>query len=391
MALAAAALPAFAARVVKLLRGYIGREVGVAVGFALIGFLSLFAIFDFLYEIEDVGKAGYRITHALIFVLLGLPGHFYELMPIATLIGAVYAMAQFASNSEFTAMRAAGLGRTRALLAMASIGIWLVALTAVVGEFVVPSAARIAQTVRLGALGSAVGGQLRSGIWIKDALRDTDGTVQVQRFVNIGELDPDGTVKRIRVFEFDADLDLVRIIEAERAIWQRRQTWLFQQVSELALPRIETGETAAVLGATRSTHAELVWHSELAPNLLAVLLVDPERMSAWDLYRYIRYLKSNQQDASRYQIALWKKIVYPLAVLVMLALALPSAYMHARAGGVGFKVFGAVMLGIGFHFLNGLFSNLGLLNTWPAWISVSLPSIGAVLLAFAMLAWVDRA
>ncbi|MFA7506277.1 MAG: LPS export ABC transporter permease LptG [Burkholderiaceae bacterium] len=375
----------------RLLRSYIGREVRIAVLFVLVGFLSLFAIFDFLYEIEDVGKGGYRIGHAFIFVLLGLPSHFYELMPVATLIGAVYAMAQFASSSEFTAMRAAGLGRRRALVSLATIGIWLALLTAAVGEFVAPSAERLAQSVRFGALGAAVGGQLRSGIWIKDALRDSEGRVEVQRFVNIGELDPDGSVNRVRVFEFDADLGLLRIIEAQRATWQRDNTWLFDDVRQIEVPAVEAEENAAVLGATRSTSERMSWRSELSPSLLSVLLVDADRMSAWNLYRYISYMKSNQQDASRYEIALWKKIVYPFAVLVMLALALPSAYMQARSGGVGFKVFAAVMLGIAFHFLNGLFSNLGLLNTWPAWMSVSLPSIGALLLALGMLAWVDRA
>jgi lipopolysaccharide export system permease protein len=375
----------------KLLRAYIGREVRTAVLFVLVGFLALFSIFDFLYEIEDVGKGGYRIEHAFVFVLLGVPSHFYELMPVATLIGAVYAMAQFASSSEYTAMRAAGLGRRRALSAMAAIGVWLALLTAFVGEVVVPPAERLAQSVRFGALGAAVGGQLRSGIWIKDALRGPGGELLVQRFVNIGELDPDGGVNRLRVFEFDAALNLQRIVEAQHARWVGADSWRLEQVAEITLPPVEADEKAAVIGAQRRTAPTMAWRSELSPNLLAVLLVDPDKMSAWNLAKYIAYLEANQQDAGRYAIALWKKIVYPLAVLVMLALALPSAYLHVRAGGVGFKVFGGIMLGIGFHFANGLFSNLGLLNTWPAWISVSLPSLAALLFALGMLAWVDRA
>ena len=73
-----------------------------------------------------------------------------------------------------------------------------------------------------------------------------------------------------------------------------------------------------------------------------------------------------------------------------MALALPFAYLQVRAGGIAWKVFAGVMLGIGFHFLNGLFAHLGLLNTWPAWLSVSIPGVAAFVLALAMLAWVDR-
>ena len=62
---------------------------------------------------------------------------------------------------------------------------------------------------------------------------------------------------------------------------------------------------------------------------------------------------------------MWKKLFYPLATLVMMALALPFAYMQARAGMVGVKVFLGIMLGIFFHMLNSLFSHIGLLQNWP--------------------------
>ncbi|MEN9317221.1 MAG: hypothetical protein RIS35_3614, partial [Pseudomonadota bacterium] len=84
-------------------------------------------------------------------------------------------------------------------------------------------------------------------------------------------------------------------------------------------------------------------------------------------------------------------IVYPFAVIVMMALALPFAYLQARAGGIGYKVFAGIMLGVAFHFLNSLLSHLGLLNTWPPWLAAISPSAIAMALAVGMLTWVDRA
>jgi lipopolysaccharide export system permease protein len=83
--------------------------------------------------------------------------------------------------------------------------------------------------------------------------------------------------------------------------------------------------------------------------------------------------------------------MYPAAVLVMMALALPFAYIQARAGGIGYQVFVGIMIGVGFHFLNGLFAHLGLLDTWPAWVAAGVPSLVAMMMAMMMLAWVDRA
>jgi lipopolysaccharide export system permease protein len=36
------------------------------------------------------------------------------------------------------------------------------------------------------------------------------------------------------------------------------------------------------------------------------------------LYLFIRHLSGNQQKTDRYEIAMWKKVVYPLAALVMM-------------------------------------------------------------------------
>jgi lipopolysaccharide export system permease protein len=47
-------------------------------------------------------------------------------------------------------------------------------------------------------------------------------------------------------------------------------------------------------------------------------------------------------------------------------------------------------LGISFHFMNGLFAHLGLLNTWPALVTVAAPPAMALIIAMGMLAWVDR-
>lgn len=374
----------------RLLRRYLSAQITGAVAFVLFGFLTLFAFFDFINELDDIGRGTYRLAHAVAFVLLGLPAHVYELMPIVALIGTIYALAQFASNSEFTAMRAAGLSRRQALSTIARIGFGFALLTALVGEALAPASESLAQKLRLTSIGASAGGQFRSGLWLKDSVRDTGGAVERLRFVNIAELSPDGTLRDVRVFEFDAQMRLSELLEARRAHYEPAQGWRLEEVDSTRFEELALPDDVPLVRTVHSHDAQRVWHSELTPSLLGVLLVQPDRMSAPALYRYVRHLQENRQDAAQYEIALWKKLVYPLAVVVMMALALPFGYLQARAGGIGYKVFAGVMLGIAFHFLNGLFSHLGLLNTWPAVVSVSIPSVAAFVLALAMLAWVDR-
>ena len=90
---------------------YVSREIYAAVALVLLAFLGLFAFFDLVNELDEVGKNGYALHHAAIYVAMIMPGRVYELMPIAVLIGTIYAMARLAQSSEFTILRTGGLGR----------------------------------------------------------------------------------------------------------------------------------------------------------------------------------------------------------------------------------------------------------------------------------------
>ncbi|HEY6898577.1 MAG TPA: LptF/LptG family permease, partial [Rhodocyclaceae bacterium] len=135
---------------------------------------------------------------------------------------------------------------------------------------------------------------------------------------------------------------------------------------------------------------EMAWSSALTPDILSVLLVMPEKMSIVNLYQYIRHLTENKQKTERYEIAFWKKLTYPLSALVMMALALPFAFLNNRMGAVSLRVFTGVMLGIAFHMLNGLFSSLGVINDWRPLYSAITPSVIFLLGAVGMLWWVER-
>lgn len=350
---------------------YLAKEVYVSVAVVLIAFLGLFAFFDLVNELDDVGKDGYQLHHAALYVLMILPGRVYELLPIAVLIGALYALTTLARHSEITVLRASGLSTRELLRSLAIIGSVFVALTFVFGEYIAPPMERAAQQWRLAATRSVVSQELRSGLWVRDG----------RLFVNVRNVLPDTTLEGVRLYEFDNSHVLVSISEAQRGVFRDPDGWVLSGVSQ----------TRFLPGSTRvDSLPELIWRSELTPSVLSVLMVVPERMSVSTLFSYIRHLSENHQKTTRYEIALWKKLVYPFAALVMIGLALPFAYTHNRMGGVSLKVFSGVMLGVGFHLLNGLFSNLGVINSWTPVVAALTPSLLFLLAAAVMMWWVER-
>jgi len=135
---------------------------------------------------------------------------------------------------------------------------------------------------------------------------------------------------------------------------------------------------------------ELQWVSRLSPEVVAASVLPITTMSTGSLWRYSQHLSRNAQAAQKYELQFWKKTFSPLACLVMVALALPFAYLQSRSGGISFKVFGGVMLGISFVLVNHISSHLGLLRQWPAWIAASGPSLVYLGLSLAAFVWLVR-
>jgi lipopolysaccharide export system permease protein len=355
----------------RTLERYLARQIYVAVGFVLFGFLGLFAFFDLIRELADLGKVDYHLRQVFIFVLLSMPTHAYELFPVVVLIGTLYVMAHLASNSEYTVMRASGLSPRRAGLILAKVGIAFVVLTFVIGEWVAPWSEEQAQKVKIRAMSSMIGQDLESGLWFKD-----EGS-----FINVREARQTHQLAGVRIYDFDSEYRLRQITLAQRAEYVGKGTWRLQEA-------VQTQFTPQ--GPRTQRHAESDWRSRVTPDMLDALIVRPERMSAWALHKYTEHLQGNRQRTERYEIALWKKLFYPIAALVMMALALPFAYMQARAGMVGVKVFLGIMLGIFFHMMNSLFAHIGLLQNWPPLSAAIVPSAAFLAAAIGMMWWVER-
>ena len=355
----------------RTLERYLAKQIYAAVGFVFFGFLGLFAFFDLIRELADLGKVEYNLRQVFTFVLLSMPSHAYELFPVVVLIGTLYVLAHLASNSEYTVMRASGLSPRRAGLMLVKVGLPFVLLTFVIGEWVAPWAEEMAQKVKIRAMSAMIGQDLQSGLWFKD-----EGS-----FINVREARQTNQLAGVRIYDFDAEYRLRQITLAQRAEYAGKGVWRLHETMQTQF----TPE-----GPRTKKSAESEWHSRVSPDMLDALIVKPERMSAWALHKYTEHLQGNRQRTERYEIALWKKLFYPAAALVMMALALPFAYMQARAGMVGVKVFLGIMLGIFFHMMNSLFSHIGLLHNWPPLSAAIVPSLAFLAAAILMMWWVER-
>lgn len=355
----------------KIIKRYLSAEITTSTLLVFAALLMLLALFDLIHELGELNKGGYRLLHIIAYVLLSVPGHIYELFPVAALIGTLFAIAQLVANSEYTVMRVSGVSIPRMAWTLVQVGLLFSVLTFVIGEFIAPPAEQFAQQLRAKAITGVIAQEFRSGLWVKDE----------RNFVNVSQVLPDSVLLGVKIYEFDAEHRLRRISLAKRGEYEQNNQWRLREVEQTSFEDKKT---------TVSRIPEATWRSVLEPGLLNVLLLMPEQMSAFSLFSYMQHLRENNQQTSRYEIAFWNKLIYPFAVLVMMVLALPFAYYQQRSGGVGGKVFAGIMLGIGFWMLGRLFTFLGLLRDWPPFWSAILPTLIFLMLAVGMMWWGER-
>jgi lipopolysaccharide export system permease protein len=347
----------------SLIARYIGKTVLLNTLLVLLVLVALTAIFAFIGELDDVGRGSYGVSSAMIYILLRMPGSAYELFPPAVLLGSLLGLGALATHSEITVMRSAGISILQIAKAVALIGLLLMAIVVLIGEFLMPNAERQAHEIRTAALSDRVSLSTRTGYWAKSG----------PAFVNIKSVLPDTTLVDISVYDFRKGM-LTRVVRAEKARQQADGNWLLESVR-----RTQFSET--------SMNTELVenevWPNLVNAELLKGLSVPAESMSVANLFSQIRYLKRNQLDSRFTELALWTKITNPVSTLIMLMLSLPFVFASQRSGGVGQKMFVGILLGIGYFLLNRLVTHVGLANGLSPAVSTMIP-----LLLFSIIAMV---
>ena len=354
----------------KILNRYLWQEITTSILLILLGLIAMFSFVDFIQEIDSLGHGNYGVTKMVVFVLLSAPGHIYDVAPVAVLVGAMYSLGQLARHSELIILRVSGVSLFQIAIVLLRVALVFSIITFLVGELITPYSEKLAQRLRIEATDSVVAQDFRSGLWVKDG----------KNFVNVETVLPDATLLNLHIYEFDDNFHLKTIKNAKQAKFDNNR-WQMKEMTETV---IEKNHVISTLYPTAN------WQSLIRPELLNVLLVVPGKMSAWNLYTFINHLQTNKQKTTRYDVALWAKLIYPLACIVMMVLALPFGFLQQRSTTNATKIFTGMFLGVVFQILNRVFSHLGTLNDWTPFFSAVAPTVLFLIAGLTMLVFVER-
>ncbi|MFT5111239.1 MAG: lipopolysaccharide export system permease protein [Parasphingorhabdus sp.] len=312
---------------------YLGRVIANHSAIALGVLLGLFTFVNFIDQLGDLGVGNYGIWEVIKFVGLSMPYTLYELFPMGALLGTILALNSLATDSELIVMRASGFSLTQITSAVLKTGLVMVIIAFVIGEFVSPITETNAKNGRISAMQESIRQQTEYGLWMRDTTT----------YVNIGEVLPDLTLLRIRVFEFDQHGRLRSLVYATSGRFELDK-WRLNEVRQTVIQEDGMADTRKLPAAN--------WETTVSPQIMEVFLVTPEQMSVWQLRRYIQHLRKNEQVTSQYELSYWNKMVLPLSIAVMICLAIPFVFGSLRSGNSGRNLFIGIMMGLGFYASN---------------------------------------
>ncbi|WP_437615118.1 LPS export ABC transporter permease LptG [Erwinia sp. V71] len=336
---------------------YIGKTIFNTIMMTLFMLVSLSGIIKFVDQLRKTGEGQYTALGAGLYTLLSVPKDIEIFFPMAALLGALLGLGTLAQRSELVVMQASGFTRLQIALSVMKTAIPLVLLTMAIGEFVAPAGEQMARNYRAQQL---IGGSLLStqnGLWAKDG----NSFIYIQRIKGENELNG------ISIYNFNDQRRLLNVRYAASATYDAgSHSWKLSQVDESNLTDPKQVKGSQMVSGE--------WKTNLTPDKLGVVALDPDALSIRGLYNYSKYLKQSGQESGRYQLNMWSKIFQPLSVAVMMLMALSFIFGPLRSVSMGVRVVTGISFGFLFYVLDQIFGPLSLVYGLPPVLGAILPS-----------------
>ena len=342
-----------------MILGQIDRYIGKTVVKAILVVMLCAGALTFLLTVaEEVGGLSERFSFldVLWLVVLAMPARMQELVPFVVFLGTVIGLGSLSSRSELTVLRSAGTSVMR-LFGSCVIPVLAIFFASwFLSDYIAPIAETESVSVKHRKTGSSTAGKASKPFWTRDA----------ETITGIEQVAPDGTLYGIRQYELDPEGDLVLARSAETATYDPlKKKWIFESVrdSRLGVSSVETSQSP-----------RLEWRTRHDPeSIRARVFVDPEKLSASELWRQVRYRQREGLAAHQYQVALWSMLLQPVAILGLILIATGFVVGLLREVGMGQRLTVGILIGLVFHYVQQFFAPMTAVYNIPAWTAVLLP------------------
>lgn len=339
------------------LNRHVGIHVVSAVILVVVVLAGLFGIAEFADEITDAPD-NYPLSKVMAYVAMRVPGIAIDNMGFSMLLGCLLGLGVLGSQSELTVMRASGVSVLRIVWMVLRPMLLVMLVAAWLAEFVIPKVNRYAEGWYADA-GQQTLQQTRvfesgGGLWLR----------QGNDFVYFNTILPSGEIQGFSQFRFTDEGRLTSVVYAPKAV-SEPEGW-----------RLENARVTAFDGqrvTAQADQAGLHWSNHLPPELLSLVVSEPENMSLREILAYMAYLHSQSQDGRQFELVFWQKALKPLGMIGLVLVGISFVFGPLRSTTMGYRLFTGVMIGVSFRFAQDLLGPSSLVLGFPPLWAVLAP------------------
>lgn len=331
-----------------MLGRYFGRRFLTAVAIAFLTCVALIAVVDFFELTRRLGdRPDSSVLQVGYLVMLRLPSFTEQMLPFATLIGAMSAFLALSRRLEFVVARASGISAWQFIGSAVAIALVIGLLATTVYNPISASLKETADRIEAELLTtrSAAAGvpqeKAPRNIWVRQRSDNGQAIINAQTSSRKGL-----TLSGVRIFTFDAKGDFAERIEAKTAdlepgAWRLTTVEIFSpnaSPKKLDVFRISTSLTA----------------DQVRGNFTSA-----DALSFWELPGAIELVRAAGISAARYEIQYQLLLARPLLLATMVVIAAAVSLRVFRLGGVGRMVTIGVLSGFLLYVAGQLSEQLG--------------------------------
>ena len=320
-------------------------------------------------ESNNIGTGSYSVWQAMEFVMLNWPANFNLILPIASLLGCIFALGGLANHGELLIIRASGVSIRRIMLHVTYAAIPIVLLGAFLGSYLAPTLRHTAYIKRMLDKHKEALLFTKKSIWLKNS----NNFVLIHQNVSPKELN------HLQVFVIKNNR-LEALYKIKSAHYINKQ-WYLEDIDMLSI-----GDKKIV----KHTYKSMIWKHLVTPQLLKVIAEDPGNLTLFALYRYIRYGVQNKLNTAGYSIDFWQKIFSPISILISMLLAVPFVFGSLRSTSFSKRLLIGIFLGGTLFIMQQFCKPFAVIYNIPPILGAMLPCLIFSTILLLLLLWQNK-
>jgi len=280
---------------------YLSREILKNFGVILVAVISIYIAVDFFEKIDDFMEADLPFSRAITFFIYNTPFVVAQIMPVGLFLAILVVFGLMSKNNEIIALKSSGVSIYALLWPVLSLGLMCTILLFFLSEVIVPISTGKANEIWLREVRKEMAITTREkNVWIKGN----------RAIIHIRFYDAENrTLHGISVNRFDKDFNLIRRVDAKKAVFQKGK-WVLND-SMVQTYEKKTGKYQIKFYDERAEVLDFV------PADLKRVMRKSQEMSFKELMGYIKKVEKEGYDATSYRVDLQAKIAFPFVCIVL--------------------------------------------------------------------------